>query len=324
MRSLMVAPRIGNAASALNRLRQTELESRRQATTILHPDEVSGSLSPARLLSTTLGGKVRPITQEDLAAFRATVARLGSKARQGLTAAEALSLSTPVDIDRARKQIQYSMPARLLAGQVQLVTNAGPQSKATRHHVNLEFSLFAAALARPGTPAQVAQWLTKESPLRFECSCEHFRFFLRFVATAGGWVLGRHEHGYPKLTNPGLDGACCKHLVRVMTDIQSSIGLRQRLAQMVGAERARVDRPGMKAKPITITVRQAEAERMLPKSARRIVVPGSARGTALPGPASRADIQAALKAYAGRTDAGSAAITRALSALLTPPGLPVE
>jgi len=316
----MTAPRIGNAASALNLLRQRELESRRQAGTILHPDEVSGGLSPARLLTTTLGGQVRPITRKDLAAFRATVTQLGSKARQGLTAVEALSLSAQVDIDRARKQIQYSMPSRLQAGRVQLVTNAGPESKATRHYVNLEFSLFAAALARPGTPAQVAQWLTKESPIRFECSCEHFRYFLRFVATAGGWVFGRHEHGYPKLTNPSLDGACCKHLVRVMTDIQSSIGLRQRVAQMVEAERARVDKPGTKATPRVFTVRQAEAERMLPKNARRIVVSGSARSAAPPKPASRADIEKALKAYAGRTDTNSAAIARALAALLAQPG----
>jgi hypothetical protein len=315
----MAAPRIGHAASALNRLRLTELESRRQAKTILHPSEVSGGLSPARLLTTTLGGQVRPITPSDLAAFRASVAQLGAKARQGLTAGEALSLSREADIERARKEIRYSLPSRLQAGQVHFVTDSGPHSKVTRHHVNLEFSLFAAALARPGTPAQVALWLTKESPLRFECSCEHFRYFLRFVATAGGWVLGRPEHGMPKLTNPTLDGACCKHLVRVMTDIQSSVGLRQRVAQMVDAERSRVDRPG-KAKPKVFTVRQAEAERILPKNARRIVVPGSTRAVAPPKPASRADIEAAMNAYSGRTDKNSAAISRALAALLAQSG----
>lgn len=313
------APRIGNAASDLNRRRLAELESRRQAKTILHPTEVSGGLSPARLLTTTLGGQVRPITPSDLAAFRASVAQLGSKARQGLTAAEALSLSRPIDIERARGEIRYSMPSRLQAGRVQLVTDSGPHSKVTRHHVNLEFSLFSAALARPGTPAQVALWLTKESPLRFECSCEHFRYFLRFVATAGGWVLGRPEHGMPKLTNPTLDGACCKHLARAMTDIQSSVGLRQRVALMVDAERSRVDRPG-KAKPKLFTVRQSEAERMLPKNARRIAVPGTTRAVAPPKPASRADIEAAINAYAGRKDANSAAISRALAALLAQPG----
>ena len=51
----MNIPRVGNATSALNRLQQEELASRRQARTILNPTEVAGRLSPARLLSTTLG-----------------------------------------------------------------------------------------------------------------------------------------------------------------------------------------------------------------------------------------------------------------------------
>ena len=97
----MNAPRIGNATSQLNQRRQNELDSRRQAKIILHPGEVAGKLSPARMLTTTLGGQVRPITAQDLAAFRASVTNLGNKARQGLTAREALGLSRSEDIDRA-------------------------------------------------------------------------------------------------------------------------------------------------------------------------------------------------------------------------------
>lgn len=311
----MNAPRIGNAISALNRIRQNELESRRQATIILQPHEVAGKLSPARLLTTTLGGAgVRPITPADLAAFRKSVAQLGDKARQGLTAKEALSLSRAVDIDRARKEIHWSVPVRLQAGRVHLVTNSSSKSKVTRHHCNVEFALYSAALSRPGTPTQAAQWLMKESPLKFECDCQHFRYFLRFVATAGGWVAGRAEHGLCKLTNPTLDGACCLHLARVMTDIQSSVGLRQRIAQMVEADRARIDRPG-KAKPQLFLVKQADAERMLPKTARRIVVrPDQRRATLVP-TASSADIRAAMAAFKGKSDPGSLAIARALAAL---------
>lgn len=312
----MTAPRIGNAISALNRVRRDELESRRQARTILQPTEVAGKLSPARMLTTRLGGAgARLITPADLAHFKREVQALGDKARQGLTAKEALGLSRSIDIERAKAEIRYSMPARLQGGKVHLVTDSGPRSKVTRHHINVEFSLYSTALSRPGTASQAAQWLMKESPLRFECDCEHFRYFLRFVATAGGWVAGRAEHGLPKLTNPTLDGACCKHLVRVMTDVQMSVGLRQRLSQMVEADRARVDKPG-KAKPRTFTVTQADAERMLPKKARRIAVPTPSRGAKLPPPASAADIQTALKTFAGKRDANSVAIARALENLL--------
>lgn len=314
----MKAPRVGNAQSALNAQRARELESRRQATTILAPHEVGGKLSPARMLTTTLGGQVRPITPADLAAFRKSVAQLGDKARQGITAQEALGLSRPADIERAKTQIRYSLPSRLQSGKVHLVTNSGPQSKVSRHHVNVEFAQYSAALARPGTPLQSAQWLCKESPLRFECDCEHFRYFLRFVATAGGWVAGRAEHGMPKLTNPTLDGAACKHLARVLTDIQYSVGLRQRIAQMIEADRARIDRPG-KSKPKIFLVQQADAERMLPKNVRRIAIRPAQRGATLPPSATTADITKAMRALQGRPGIDNAAILQALQNLMNQP-----
>lgn len=318
---LVTAPRVRNAMQALNRQRMQELESRRQARTILQPDEVAGRLSPARLLTTTLGGQVRPITPGDLREFKKAVAVLGDKARQGLTAKEALGLSRAVDIERAKAEIRYSLPVRLMAGKVHLVTDSGPRSKVSRHHVNIEFVQYAAALARPGTSTQAAQWLLKDGALRFECDCDHFRYFLRFIATAGSWLpsASRPEHGFPKLTNPTLDGACCKHLTRAMTDLQYSVGLRQRVAQMIDADRARIDKPG-KAKPKAFIVSQRDAEAMLPKNSRRIVVPAASRGAKLPPPASAADIRKAMAAYAGRTDPNSAAIARALKALLAQQG----
>ena len=313
----MNAPRIGNAVSSLNAQRARELESRRQATIILQPSEVAGKLSPARMLTTTLGGQVRRITAADLATFRKSVSALGDKARQGITAAEALSLSRPADIERAKAQIRYSLPSRLQAGKIHFVTNSGPQSKVTRHHVNVEFTQYAAALARPGTPTQSSQWLCKESALRFECDCEHFRYFLRFVATAGSWVAGRAEHGLPKLTNPTLDGAACKHLARVLIDTQYSVGLRQRIAQMVEADRGRIDKPG-KTKPKIFMVSQEDAERMLPKNARRIsFVRPEQRGIELPKlTTNQKQIAALMAKLQARPDITADALQRALKHVL--------
>lgn len=312
---MAIAPRIGNAQQALNKLRQVELDSRRRAKTILQPGEVAGGLSAARLLTTTLGGQVRRITPADLAAFSASVARLGAKARQGITAAEALSLSRPDDLKRARDEIRFSLASRLQAGRVQLVTNSGPTSEVNRHFISVEFVQFPAALTRPGTPMAAATWLVRETTLRFECDCKHFRFFLRYVATAGGWVAGRAEHGFPKLTNPTLDGACCKHLARALTDVAQSGGLRSRIAKMIEAERARIDRPG-KAKPHVFTVSQAEAEAMLPKRTRRITTIRPEQRSGLPAPASPSDLQNALARFEQRRDASSQAIARGLKALI--------
>lgn len=261
---------------------------------------------------------VRPIQPQDLAAFAKAVKNMG-KARQGITAAEALSLSRPADVQRAREQIRYSMIVRMQASKLHIVTDSGPQSRVTRHHVNVEAVQYTSVLALPGTPLSAATWLVKQSALKFKCDCEHFRYFLRFVATAGGWVAGRPEHGFPKLKNPGLDGACCKHVVRVMTDLQQSAGIRQRIATMIETDRARIDRPG-KARPKAFNFNQREAESMLPKRARRISVPAAARHQSMPARASAADIRKAMAAYAGKTDAASLAIGRALSALLAQQG----
>ena len=89
----MTGLRIGNAQSQINERRQTELDSRRAATRFLQPHEVGAKLSAARLLTTTLGGPLRPITPVDLKIFKASVANLGGRARQGLTAEEALRAS---------------------------------------------------------------------------------------------------------------------------------------------------------------------------------------------------------------------------------------
>ena len=311
--------RIGNAIQGFNARRRQDLESRQQARTILSPDEVSGKYSPARQLRTTLGGAgIRAITPADIASFRKSVEALGAKARQGITADEALSLSRLIDVQRARTQIRYAMLARLQNGKLHLVTESGPASKVTRHFLNVEFTQYATALARPSTPLAAATWLVKESALRFECDCEHFRYFLRFVATAGGWVAGRAENGFPKLRNPPLDGACCKHLVRAFTDLQGSGGIRQRIAKMIEADRALINKPG-RTKAKAFQVSQREADAMQTKRVRRIVVPEQRRGTALPHLASRADVVSALGAFAGKRDSNSTAITRALTALLNQP-----
>lgn len=318
---MTIAPRIANAVQQLNARRRQELESRQRASTILHPGEVASGLSPVRMLQTTLGGVLRPITAKDLAHFRKAVAGLGEQARPGITASEALSLSRLQDIKRATEEIRYSLPSSLVGGRVHFVTSSGPLSKVARHHVNVEFVQYAAALARPGTVAQSALWLAKESAVKVECDCEHFRYFLRFVATAGGWVAGRAEHGFPKVRNPSLDGACCKHLARVLTDLQRSVGLRQRIAQMIEADRARIDKLGARAKPKAIRVSQAEAEAMLPKHARRIasVRPDQRLGVKPEKPATRADVQRAMDALQRRTDISSAAVLAALNSLLNQP-----
>lgn len=210
---------------------------------ILTEREVRGDWDAGRVLFTTLGGQARPITADDLAAFRQNMrqAEKRFKGGKGITARQVIDLasSTPLqyvsagqpssDIDKARREITMATPVSALNGTIRFMTNAGPDSKVSRHHVvvNLhEFENAAAQLAAASTkdgktPKQVANWLRKQK-LSFDCDCERHRYFFRYVASIGGFAAGRKETGYPKIRNPRLMGVACKHVLRVMTELESS------------------------------------------------------------------------------------------------------
>lgn len=321
----MNRPSIVNALSELNRRRDAELHSRRAATTILSPEAVGGKTSAAKLLTTTLGGVRRPITDADLRAFRQSAKALAGRLREGLTAQEIIDQSRPADRERARTDIPTAIPTRLRAGQIMFTTSSGPGSKVTRHFVTIEFPGYGSALAMPGTPLQAAAELGK-APLKFDCDCPHHRYRFRFIVTAMGANAGRAETGYPKLTNPTLVGVACKHVLRTMVELQGSMITRRMVAQMIEADRKRIDQPG-KVKPRVITVAAAEADRMArtrkraiattDERSRKALLTGLSKhtGKQARSPAS-AELAKAMDALKGRSDITAAVLLRAINSVL--------
>lgn len=311
--------RIGNLTAGRNRAAEHDLLRRQNSTGILSPEAVGGKVSAGKLLHTTLHGEPRQITAADLAQFRAQAASLGTKYRAGVTIADLVNGSRSEDLKRARDQVLWSAPANLRNGTIDFVTNASRDSAATRHYVRISFGDYGEALARPGTPLQAAAWLVAEGHVKYDCDCGRHVFWYRFIATSISANAGRAETGFPKIRNPNLTGMACKHVLRTVTDLRSSILVRKKLADMIAADRAHLDYPG-RTKPQTFRVTQAEADRITAGRVRRIALKPGQRGAKLPQPASTADIQQALKAYAGRTDQNSGAIARALGALLQQQG----
>lgn len=320
---------VANAQAELNRRRLADLQSRQQARSILEPAAMRGGKnSPARLLQTTLGGQVRPITDADLAQFRRNVRAVGARLQAGITAQEVIDLSAAADRERARQQIPHAVPARLRNGEVVFSVNSGPDSRVNRHMVTVQFVPYGAALSRPGTALQAAAWLAKDAPLKLDCDCAHFRYRLRFIATVGGFNASRPETGYPKITNSSLAGVGCKHILRTMAELQGSMAVRRQLAQMIEADRLRLERPG-KSKPSIILGTQVDADRATQRARpRAIFSTDEAQKKALtasiranlsrrPGGVRRTGTLAAtLAELQGRTDIPSAAIMKALQAVL--------
>jgi hypothetical protein len=206
------------------------------ANTLLSPDEVAGEYYLDRGLMTTLGGAIRPITYDDLKQFQYNVAQVRRDAAKrkmlgGIRAKQVIDKSWSDDRKRAQAQIHLANPTHYKAmteggGQstslvVHFITNSGPESEYTHHNVNVQFLDFGAIVASPAPAKKMAKQMT-EGRLKFECSCNRFKFWLRYLNTQLETVYGRTEAHFPKIRNPTLGGIACKHALRVMQTIQSS------------------------------------------------------------------------------------------------------
>jgi hypothetical protein len=216
------------------------LENRERASGILKPGEVSGDYNSARLLQTTLGGQIRALTHDDLRSFRDTVKKLGKKFKGGITAKAVIDMSTQGDRDRANKEIHQAIPMQSIGGRVHFVTNSGPNSEVTRHHVHIEMLNYSAAVSSPVKMPEVVKMLTT-GPLKFDCDCEQHTYRYRYIATTGNFNAGRSEMGFPKLTNPKLIGVACKHVLRVMQQINTPL-IRNQVEKMIERGRTSLDR----------------------------------------------------------------------------------
>lgn len=235
-----------------------------------------------RVLYTTLGqGKgeaPRRITRDDILAFQENILLLKDQYSKGITPQSVINLSRQEDIDRANDEIHTVVPVSRESGLIHFVTNAGPQSKVVNHHVEVEFSNFKSVVFNIHKEAvSTVKNRLAYGNLKFECDCGRHTFWYRYMATIGGYGLGRQEGGFPKQTNPHLSGVACKHVLRVMQWIISPFGI-QYLKKQVEADRTKQlgarTKPTVKqtkdileqqvsgAKPIKANLQQAEREMM--------------------------------------------------------------
>jgi hypothetical protein len=120
------------------------------------------------------------------------------------------------------------------------MTNSGPNSDRDRHYVTVDVRNFGAITASAIKLDKCGHELAK-SPLGISCTCGRWRYWLAFVATAGGYNSGHREDAFPKVRNPGLAGVACKHILRVMAVFSQSPQLKLYLSNMVKRARERVE-----------------------------------------------------------------------------------
>lgn len=186
---------------------------------ILSRNDLDGHYDASRMIQTTLGGVRRNITNEDLAAFKANIKTAQTRFKGGITAKQVIDFSTQATRDRSSKQIHMVVPSRGTNRLIRFITNAGPDSKDSRHFVNVEFMGLNPAAVSEMIPRKAVNWLRKQ-PIKFECDCGAFTFWYRYIASIGNYNTGRNETGFPKVRNPNLEGVACKHALRVMSEIE--------------------------------------------------------------------------------------------------------
>lgn len=236
-----------------------------------------------KVLFTTLsqqkGDRPRRITRDDILAFQDNILLLKDQYKKGITIQNIVNLSLQDDIDRANEQIYMAVPLSRQSGLVHFLTNAGPNSKAQNHHVEVEFSNFNSVVfdIKKEAISTVKNRLAN-GKIKFECDCERHTFWFRYMATIGGYGLGRQEGGFPKVRNPHLSGVACKHVLRVVHWILSPAGI-QYLKKQVEVERTKQvgarykqsdakikdqlnQQMADKAKPIIPNIQKAEQEMM--------------------------------------------------------------
>ncbi len=231
-RDAQVVPANRAAAEARKHFEADRLSRLGNQAQILSADDMAGLYDPKRGLFTTIGGDFRPLTVDDLMAFKAAVHDIQRRhglrkgniptpgAGGGILAKQVINLSAPDDRARASREIHTVIPVSNRGGVVHITTNASAKSDVTRHNVTVQFLDYDEVVADGSNSLEAARRMLA-GKLKYECDCGKHRYWYRYIATIGNFNYGRPEDGYPKIRNPKLMGIACKHIIRVMATISA-------------------------------------------------------------------------------------------------------
>lgn len=137
--------------------------------------------------------------------------------QRGITIKTAMDKSLEKDKNRCRLHLKAISIGHVGDGAFSFnVQSSGispePSYVTTIHFFNLKKTLFKSGKI---TDRKLDKILEK-SKIKIECRCKHFTYRLRYIATLGKWVYGRHETRFPRITNKHIKGICCKHLIRTL------------------------------------------------------------------------------------------------------------
>ncbi|BBO69097.1 hypothetical protein DSCA_30270 [Desulfosarcina alkanivorans] len=155
--------------------------------------------------------------------------------KKGVRIDQLISASRTDDIERSRKQIRNATFYRIFNSKSGVLlhfrTSAGPDSKFTHHQVKIRLEEWGDWLTSTVKFNKAAKNILN-GRISFDCDCGRHQFWYRYVATIGGFAVSPLEHSYPKIRNPKLTGACCKHVLKVLATLRGPAVQRLIIAEM--------------------------------------------------------------------------------------------
>lgn len=210
-----------------NKIRKAAMAKRREATGTLTPAVMRRHLENGAPLDLLFGVRPdgTPFTAEDLKAFdkRARAVRKKFKAsKRGVRIDQLISASRSIDIQRANKLSSATM-YRIFNSKDGVVLHfrvtASKGSPVQFHQVRVRLEEWSDWLTSTLPFKQAAEKILS-GRISFDCDCGRHQFWYRYLATVGGFALNPLEHAYPKIRNPKLTGACCKHVLKALHSIR--------------------------------------------------------------------------------------------------------
>ena len=208
----------------INAVRRAKAEKRREATGTLTPAAMRKHLSSGAPLPLLYGMKPDGtlFTSDDLKKFDQIAARrrkMFGAGKKGVQIDQLVAASRRDDIERSRTQIRNATFYRLFSSKngvlLHFRTSASPGSRYTSHQVKVRLDEWEDWLTSTVNFKQAAKNILS-GRISFDCDCGRHQYWYRYVATIGGFAISPLEHSYPKIRNPNLTGACCKHVLKVL------------------------------------------------------------------------------------------------------------
>lgn len=209
---------------AFNVARRSTNATRQAATGTLTPAAIERGIRTKQGANVSERGGDVFYSPEKLKIYRQMMTKIqkefGGSKSSGAPVKKLIGMSTAADIKRSNAQIKngnlYQVRGNLLKYSVRASGESGFDGS---YQVRIRLDNWDEALVSGKTWPNAAK-AAATGNVSFDCQCGRHQYWYRYLAGVGGFAVEPpQEKDFPKIRNPSLEGACCKHVLRVLNQL---------------------------------------------------------------------------------------------------------